>query len=232
MTRADMDEVQRPVRCGRRAWGSTPGSTWSSCTPRTAICCRASSRRSQNKRTDEYGGSLENRLRYPLEVFAAMREAWPADRPMSVRISANDWMGEAGVTPDEAVQIAEAFAEAGADLIDVSAGQTWVDCQAGLWPAVPDAVLRQDPQRGQAGDHGGRQHHRSRPGQRDPDRRPRRSRRARPGRISIDPMWTLRAAAQANYRDQWVPPQYLGGMAQMARLFEREAEMKAAELKA
>jgi anthraniloyl-CoA monooxygenase len=48
----------------------------------------------------------------------------------------------------------------------------------------------------------------------------------------VDPMWTLRAAAQANYRDQWVPPQYLGGMAQMARLFEREAEMKAAELKA
>jgi len=48
----------------------------------------------------------------------------------------------------------------------------------------------------------------------------------------VDPMWTLRAAAQANYRDQWVPPPYLGGMAQMARLFEREAEMRAAELKA
>ena len=60
----------------------------------------------QNKRTDEYGGSLENRLRFPLEVFAAMRAAWPADRPMSVRISANDWMGEDGVTPDEAVRSA------------------------------------------------------------------------------------------------------------------------------
>ena len=58
----------------------------------------------QNKRTDEYGGSLENRLRFPLEVFAAMRAAWPADRPMSVRISANDWVGEHGVTPDEAVR--------------------------------------------------------------------------------------------------------------------------------
>src|SRR6185312_12098237 len=78
-----------------------------------------------NRRNDAYGGSLENRLRYPLEVFAAMRAAWPAERPMSVRISATDWMADAGVTPDEAVLIARAFAEAGADLIDVSAGQTW-----------------------------------------------------------------------------------------------------------
>ena len=53
----------------------------------------------QNKRTDEYGGSLENRLRYPLEVFAAMRAAWPAQKPMSVRISATDWAGDSGVTP-------------------------------------------------------------------------------------------------------------------------------------
>ena len=77
-----------------------------------------------NRRTDAYGGSLENRLRWPLEVFAAMRVAWPADRPMSVRISANDWVGEDGVTPAEAVAIAQAFAGAGADVIDVSAGQT------------------------------------------------------------------------------------------------------------
>ena len=82
-----------------------------------------------NRRADEYGGSLENRLRFPLEVFRAMRAAWPADRPMSVRISANDWMGDQGVTPDEAVEIGRAFAHAGADLIDVSAGQTWADCQ-------------------------------------------------------------------------------------------------------
>jgi len=77
-----------------------------------------------NRRTDAYGGSLENRLRWPLEVFAAMRAAWPADRPMSVRISANDWVGADGVTPAEAVGIARAFAAAGADVIDVSAGQT------------------------------------------------------------------------------------------------------------
>jgi anthraniloyl-CoA monooxygenase len=77
-----------------------------------------------NRRDDAFGGSLENRMRWPLAVFAAMRDAWPADRPMSVRISANDWVGEDGVNPDEAVLIAKAFAAAGADLIDVSAGQT------------------------------------------------------------------------------------------------------------
>ncbi len=77
-----------------------------------------------NQRDDAYGGSLENRLRYPLEVFAAMRAVWPAEKPMSVRISANDWVGEDGVTPQEAVEIAKAFRAAGADIIDVSAGQT------------------------------------------------------------------------------------------------------------
>ncbi len=77
-----------------------------------------------NHRTDEYGGSLESRLRYPLEVFAAMRAAWGEARPLSVRISANDWVGVAGVTPEEAVKIAAAFRDAGADIIDVSAGET------------------------------------------------------------------------------------------------------------
>ena len=76
-----------------------------------------------NQRTDEYGGSLANRLRYPLEVFAAMRRAWPANRPISVRISATDWV-EGGNDGDDAVEIARAFKEAGCDLIDVSAGQT------------------------------------------------------------------------------------------------------------
>lgn len=80
-----------------------------------------------NQRDDDYGGSLANRLRYPLEVFAAMRAAWPAHKPMSVRISATDWVGEAGTTPEDAVQMARAFREAGADIIDVSAGQTTPD---------------------------------------------------------------------------------------------------------
>ncbi len=75
-----------------------------------------------NQRTDEYGGSLDNRLRYPLEVFKAMRAVWPADKPMSVRISATDWV-EGGITPEDAVLIAKAFKAAGADMIDCSAGQ-------------------------------------------------------------------------------------------------------------
>jgi anthraniloyl-CoA monooxygenase len=75
-----------------------------------------------NRRTDEFGGSLENRLRFPLEVFDAVRQAWPADRPMMVRISAHDWV-PGGNTDDDAVKIAAAFIEHGADAIDVSSGQ-------------------------------------------------------------------------------------------------------------
>ena len=82
-----------------------------------------------NTRDDEYGGSLENRMRYPLEIFSSMRAAWPVEKPMSVRISASDWLGDQGVTPEESVQIAELFHDAGADIIDVSAGQTSTDAQ-------------------------------------------------------------------------------------------------------
>ena len=76
-----------------------------------------------NVREDEYGGSLENRMRFPLEVFREMRRYWPGHKPMSVRISATDWV-DGGVTPAEAVEIAQMFAAEGADIIDVSAGQT------------------------------------------------------------------------------------------------------------
>jgi anthraniloyl-CoA monooxygenase len=75
-----------------------------------------------NHRQDGYGGSLAGRLRYPLEVFAAMRAVWPQDKPMTVRISATDWC-EGGITGADAVQIARAFAAAGADAIDTSTGQ-------------------------------------------------------------------------------------------------------------
>ncbi len=82
-----------------------------------------------NTRTDQFGGTLENRLRWPVEVLRAMREVWPGDRPLSVRISATDWVDEGGVTPEEAVEIARAFQTAGADIIDVSAGQTSIQGQ-------------------------------------------------------------------------------------------------------
>ena len=77
-----------------------------------------------NNRADAYGGSLENRMRYPLEVFQAVRAAWPQHKPISVRISAHDWTGDEGVTPEEAVEIARLLQAAGVDICDVSAGQT------------------------------------------------------------------------------------------------------------
>ena len=77
-----------------------------------------------NTRNDKYGGSLDNRMRYPLRVAKAMRKIWPKEKPMSVRISANDWVGEEGVTPQESVKIAKMFKAIGIDIIDVSAGQT------------------------------------------------------------------------------------------------------------
>ncbi len=79
-----------------------------------------------NRRDDAYGGSLANRLRFPLEVFAAMRARWPAERPMSVRVSATDW-ASGGLSDDDSVAIGRAFADAGADVIHVSTGQTTSD---------------------------------------------------------------------------------------------------------
>ncbi|MDD2874023.1 MAG: bifunctional salicylyl-CoA 5-hydroxylase/oxidoreductase [Azoarcus sp.] len=77
-----------------------------------------------NQRKDDYGGSIENRARYPLEVFMAMRAVWPADKPMSVRLSCHDWF-PGGNTDDDAVEIARLFKAAGADIIDCSSGQVW-----------------------------------------------------------------------------------------------------------
>jgi anthraniloyl-CoA monooxygenase len=81
-----------------------------------------------NKRSDEYGGSLANRMRFPLEIFDACREVWPSTKPMSVRISATDWM-PGGLPEDEAVEVARLFHEHGCALIDVSAGQTHPDAE-------------------------------------------------------------------------------------------------------
>jgi anthraniloyl-CoA monooxygenase len=76
-----------------------------------------------NRRTDAYGGSLQNRMRWPLEVFDAVRAAWPAHKPMSVRVSATDWI-PGGLTGADTVEIARVLKEHGCDLIDVSTGQT------------------------------------------------------------------------------------------------------------
>ena len=77
-----------------------------------------------NIRKDKYGGTLENRMRYPLELAKSMRSNWPKEKPMSVRISANDWLGDDGITPEDSVKIAEMFKNIEIDIIDVSSGQT------------------------------------------------------------------------------------------------------------
>jgi len=82
-----------------------------------------------NQRTDDYGGSLANRMRYPLEVFDAVRTVWPKAKPMTVRLSATDWVGEAGITPEDSVEIARMLKAHGCDAIDVSAGQTTPDAK-------------------------------------------------------------------------------------------------------
>ena len=78
-----------------------------------------------NQRKDEYGGSLENRARFPLEVLRAMRAVWPSHKPLSVRVSATDWHDQ-GFTGDDAVELARALKENGCDLVDVSTGQTTI----------------------------------------------------------------------------------------------------------
>ncbi|CAM4060174.1 bifunctional salicylyl-CoA 5-hydroxylase/oxidoreductase [Roseateles saccharophilus] len=121
MTRADMDRVRDDfVAATRRA--AEAGFDWLELHCAHGYLLSAFISPLTNQRRDDYGGLLEQRLRYPLEVFAAMRAAWPEGRPMSVRISAHDWV-PGGTTPEGAVAIAAAFKAAGADLIDVSSGQ-------------------------------------------------------------------------------------------------------------
>jgi anthraniloyl-CoA monooxygenase len=172
-----------------------------------------------NRRTDQYGGSLDNRLRYPLEVFRATRAIWPEERPMSVRISATDWV-EGGVDGAEAVEIARAFYRAGADIIHVSAGQTSADAR----PVY--GRMFQTPLSDRIRNEGGI------PtiavgNITDPDQvnsiitagRADLCALARPH--LADPYWTLHAAATLGYTDQPWPVQYLTGQRQLERLAAR-----------
>ena len=179
-----------------------------------------------NQREDEYGGSLENRLRYPLAVFSAMRAVWPSDKPMSVRISANDWVGDLGVTPEEAVEIARAFKQAGADIIDVSAGQTSLDAKPVYGrmfqtPFSDDIRNEVDIPTMAVGNIFEIDHVNS---------------IIAAGRADLcclarphlaDPNWTLRAAAQMGYRGPGAPcpVQYQAGFEQLARNMQKAADM-------
>ena len=184
-----------------------------------------------NQRTDGYGGTLENRLRFPLEVFAAMRAAWPAERPMSVRISAHDW-AEGGIGADEAVLIARAFADAGCDLIDVSSGQTVADARAvyGRMYQVPFS----DQIRNEAGLATMCVGNITSADQVNTILAAGRADLVALGRPHLaDPYFTLHAAARYGVAAQAVPPQYAPGAQQLYRLEQQAAQaLEALRLKA
>jgi len=121
MTRADMDVVKADfIAAAQRA--EAAGFDWLELHCAHGYLLSSFISPLTNHRIDDYGGALQNRLRFPLEVFAALRAVWPAHKPMSVRISAHDWV-DGGTTVEDAVEIARSFKAAGADLIDVSSGQ-------------------------------------------------------------------------------------------------------------
>ncbi|KAF0163384.1 MAG: abmA [Rhodocyclaceae bacterium] len=176
-----------------------------------------------NRRQDEYGGSLENRCRYPLEVFRAMREVWPADKPMSVRISAHDWV-PGGIAPDDSVAVSRLFKEAGADIIHVSSGQVSKE-EAPVYGRMFQVPFS-DQIRNELNvptiavgnifeaDHV--------------------NTIIAAGRADLcalarphlaDPAWTLHAAAEQGYKEMPWPKQYQGGKLQLERNLERAAQL-------
>ncbi len=173
----------------------------------------------QNRRSDEYGGSLANRLRYPLEIFRAMRSRWPIERPMSVRISATDWIN-GGISGDDAVEIARAFKAEGADLIDVSTGQTSPDAKPiyGRMFQTPYA----DKIRNEVGIATMAVGNITETDQVNAILAGGRADLVALGRPHLaDPFWTLHAAARLGYHDAGWPVQYLPGKEQLERLVAR-----------
>jgi len=225
MTRADMDQVREDfVRSTRMAVDAGFDMIELHCAHGYLLSSFLTP--VSNHRTDEYGGALENRLRFPLEVFAAMRAEWPPDKPMSIRVSATDWV-EDGITPDEAIAIAQAFVAAGADIIHVSTGQTTTDAKpvfGRLWQTpysdgirnegkVPTIAVGNITEADQvnsiiaAG----------------------RADLVAIGRPHLaDPQWTLHAAAQLGFAGVRWPVQYYLGRVQLEREVQRAKEMAAA----
>jgi anthraniloyl-CoA monooxygenase len=177
-----------------------------------------------NRRTDAYGGPLENRLRYPLEVFAATRAAWPAVRPMSVRISATDWT-EGGIDGAQAVEIARAFHASGADIIHVSAGQTSATARP-VYGRMFQTPLS-DRIRNEAGVPTIAVGNITEPDQVNAIVAAGRADLCALARPHLaDPQWTLHAAAQLGYAQQPWPVQYLTGKEQLERTLRRQRELE------
>jgi len=228
MTRADMDEVRDNfVAAARRAQAA--GFDWLELHCAHGYLLSSFISPLTNRRDDEYGGSLENRLRFPLEVFRAVRAVWPEDKPMSVRISASDWV-EGGITADDAVEIARHFKAAGADMIDCSSGQVSkeekpvygrmfqtpfadrVRNEAGIPTIAVGAIFEADHANGIIAS-----------GRADL------CALARPH--LADASWTLREAARVGYRDVAWPSQYFAGKRQLETNFERAAAMAQLDIK-
>jgi anthraniloyl-CoA monooxygenase len=220
MTREDMDRVTADfVRAAQ--WGEEIGFDWLELHCAHGYLFSGFLSPLTNRREDEYGGDIEGRCRYPLEVFRAMRAVWSPSKPMSVRISAHDWAA-GGNTPEDAVIIARLFKEAGADLIDVSSGQTTrqarpvygrmyqtpfsdqIRNEIGIATMAVGAITEPDHVNSIIAS-----------GRADL------CALARPH--LADPYWTLHAAAAIGYKDVPWAKQYLPGKAQLERLSDRAA---------
>jgi anthraniloyl-CoA monooxygenase len=221
MTRADMDQVRddfvqataRAVAAGfdllelHMAHGYLLGSFLSPLT---------------NHREDDYGGSVENRLRYPVEVLRAVRTAWPEGQPLSVRLSATDW-APGGLTEEDLLVIAAALVAAGADLLDVSTGQT-VPTQkpvyGRMWQTPFSDLIRNTvgvPTIAVGNIH-------------EPDQVDSIVAAGRADLCAIarphlaNPAWTLHAAASEGYRAQWWPKSYESAKSQLETQAQRLAQ--------
>ena len=224
MTRDDMDRVKQDFIDSTKA-AEVAGFDWLELHAAHGYLLSSFISPITNRRSDEYGGSLENRMKYPLEIFTAVREVWPVGKPISVRISAHDWT-EGGITPQDAVEIAKAFKAAGADLIDCSSGQVTkkekpvfgrmfqtpfadqIRNEAGIATIAVGAIFEADNVNTiiAAG----------------------RADLCAVARMHlVNPAWTLLEAAKIGYKNVTWPKQYISAKVQIERNIEREKQMVA-----
>jgi anthraniloyl-CoA monooxygenase len=221
MTRADMDKVRDDFACSAR-FGLQAGFDMLELHMAHGYLLASFLSPLTNRRIDSYGGSIENRLRFPLEILRMVRALWPEDQPLAVRLSATDWM-DGGLSDDDVLTIVRSFRDAGIDLIDVSTGQTVPDqhpVYGRMWQTpFADRIRNElDIATMAVGNIFEPDHVNS---------------IIASGRADLcaiarphlaNPAWTLDAAARQGYRSQWWPRQYLAGKAQLERNLERAAQ--------